>query len=118
MSPRLVLSVALRSDMTAFRERVRKDRRLRSSHAGPERAPRPPCWGLPTARLLTRVYLRSADGQDDRKATVTSDERGMTGLMLKKSRKDTLVEQAQDLVNGLSDAIAPHVERAKDELGP
>lgn len=38
--------------------------------------------------------------------------------MLKKSRKDTLVEQAQDLVNDISDAIAPHVERAKDELGP
>jgi hypothetical protein len=38
--------------------------------------------------------------------------------MLKKSRKDTLVEQAQDLVSDISDAIAPHVERAKDELGP
>ena len=38
--------------------------------------------------------------------------------MLKKSRKDTLVEQAQDLVNDISEAIAPHVERAKDELGP
>jgi hypothetical protein len=38
--------------------------------------------------------------------------------MLKKSRKDTLVEQAQDLVNDLSEAIAPHVEKAKDELGP
>jgi vacuolar-type H+-ATPase subunit H len=38
--------------------------------------------------------------------------------MLKKSRKDTLVEQAQGLVNDISDAIAPHVEKAKDELGP
>lgn len=38
--------------------------------------------------------------------------------MLKKSRKDTLVEQAQDLVNDISEAIAPHVERAKDELAP
>jgi vacuolar-type H+-ATPase subunit H len=38
--------------------------------------------------------------------------------MLKKSRKDTLVEQAQDLVSDISEAIAPHVERAKDELGP
>jgi hypothetical protein len=38
--------------------------------------------------------------------------------MLKKSRKDTLVEQAQDLVQDISDAIAPHVEKAKGELGP
>jgi F0F1-type ATP synthase membrane subunit b/b' len=38
--------------------------------------------------------------------------------MLKKSRKDTLVEQAQGLVHDISDAIAPHVEKAKDELGP
>jgi F0F1-type ATP synthase membrane subunit b/b' len=38
--------------------------------------------------------------------------------MLKKSRKDTLVEQAQGLANDISEAIAPHVERAKDELAP
>src|ERR1700712_1087631 len=44
--------------------------------------------------------------------------RGITEPMLKKSRKDTLVEQAQGLVHDISDAIAPHVEKARDELGP
>jgi hypothetical protein len=38
--------------------------------------------------------------------------------MFTKSRKDKFVEQAQDLAHDLSEAIAPHVERAKDELGP
>lgn len=43
---------------------------------------------------------------------------GAFQLMFTKSRKDTIVEQAQDLAHDLSEAIAPHVERAKDELGP
>jgi hypothetical protein len=38
--------------------------------------------------------------------------------MFAKSRKDKFVEQAQDLAHDLSEAIAPHVERARDELGP
>jgi hypothetical protein len=38
--------------------------------------------------------------------------------MFTKSRKDKFVEQAQDLAHDLSEAIAPHVERARDELGP
>ena len=38
--------------------------------------------------------------------------------MFTKSRKDKFVEQAQDLAHDLSEAIAPHVERAKDEIGP
>jgi hypothetical protein len=38
--------------------------------------------------------------------------------MFKKSSKDTLVEQAQGLASDISDAIAPHVERAQKELGP
>ena len=38
--------------------------------------------------------------------------------MFKKSRKDTLVEQAQSLASDISEAIAPHVERARDEVGP
>ena len=38
--------------------------------------------------------------------------------MFTKSRKDKFVEQAQDLAHDLSEAIAPHVEKAKDELGP
>ncbi len=43
---------------------------------------------------------------------------GAFQLMFTKSRKDKFVEQAQDLAHDLSEAIAPHVERAKDELGP
>ncbi len=38
--------------------------------------------------------------------------------MFTKSRKDTLVEQAQDLASDISEAIAPHVERARDEVAP
>jgi hypothetical protein len=38
--------------------------------------------------------------------------------MFAKSRKDKLVEQAQDLAHDLTEAIAPHVERARDEIGP
>ena len=38
--------------------------------------------------------------------------------MFTKSRKDKFVEQAQDLAHDISEAITPHVERAKDELGP
>jgi gas vesicle protein len=38
--------------------------------------------------------------------------------MFTKSRKETLVEQAQELAHDISEAIAPHVEKAKDELGP
>jgi vacuolar-type H+-ATPase subunit H len=38
--------------------------------------------------------------------------------MFTKSRKEKLVEQAQDLAHDISEAIAPHVEKAKEELGP
>ena len=38
--------------------------------------------------------------------------------MFAKSRKDKFVEQAQDLAHDLTEAIAPHVERARDELAP
>ena len=38
--------------------------------------------------------------------------------MFTKSRKQKFVEQAQELANDLSEAIAPHVERARDELAP
>jgi hypothetical protein len=38
--------------------------------------------------------------------------------MFAKSRKEKFVEQAQDLANDLSEAIAPHIERARDELAP
>ncbi len=38
--------------------------------------------------------------------------------MFTKSRKEKLVEQAQDLAHDLSEAITPAVEKAKDELGP
>jgi hypothetical protein len=38
--------------------------------------------------------------------------------MFKKSRKDALVDQAQSLASDISGAIAPHVERARDEVGP
>lgn len=38
--------------------------------------------------------------------------------MFAKSRKEKFVEQAQDLAHDLSEAIAPHVERARDELAP
>ncbi len=38
--------------------------------------------------------------------------------MFAKSRKEKFVEQAQDLAHDLTEAIAPHVERARDELGP
>jgi hypothetical protein len=38
--------------------------------------------------------------------------------MFTKSRKDKFVDQAQDLARDLTEAIAPHVERARDELAP
>lgn len=38
--------------------------------------------------------------------------------MFAKSRKEKFVEQAQGLASELSEAIAPHVERARDELAP
>ena len=38
--------------------------------------------------------------------------------MFAKTRKEKLVDQATDLANGISEAIAPHVEKAKDELAP
>ena len=38
--------------------------------------------------------------------------------MFTKSRKEKFVEQAQDLAHDISEAITPHVEKAKDELGP
>jgi hypothetical protein len=38
--------------------------------------------------------------------------------MFAKSRKEKFVEQAQDLAHDLTEAIAPHVERARDELAP
>ncbi len=38
--------------------------------------------------------------------------------MFAKSRKEKFVEQAQSLASDLTDAITPHVERARDELGP
>jgi hypothetical protein len=38
--------------------------------------------------------------------------------MFKKSSKDTLVEQAQGLASNISEAAAPHIERAQQELGP
>lgn len=38
--------------------------------------------------------------------------------MFKKSRKDTIVDQAQGLVRDLSDAVAPRLEQARDELAP
>jgi hypothetical protein len=38
--------------------------------------------------------------------------------MFAKSRKEKFVEQAQDLAHDLSEAIAPHVERARDQAAP
>jgi gas vesicle protein len=38
--------------------------------------------------------------------------------MFAKTRKDKLVEQAQDLAHDLTEAITPHVEKARDELAP
>jgi F0F1-type ATP synthase membrane subunit b/b' len=38
--------------------------------------------------------------------------------MFAKSHKEKFVEQAQDLAHDLTEAIAPHVERARDELAP
>ncbi len=38
--------------------------------------------------------------------------------MFAKSRKEKFVEQAQDLARDVSEAIAPHVDRARDELAP
>ena len=38
--------------------------------------------------------------------------------MFAKTRKEKFVEQAQDLARDVSEAIAPHVERARDELAP
>ena len=38
--------------------------------------------------------------------------------MFTKSRKEKFVDQAQDLAHDLTEAIAPHVERARDELAP
>lgn len=38
--------------------------------------------------------------------------------MFAKSRKEKLVEQAQDLAHDITEAIAPHVEKARDELAP
>ncbi len=38
--------------------------------------------------------------------------------MFTKSRKEKFVEQAQDLARDISEAVTPHVEKAKDELGP
>ncbi len=38
--------------------------------------------------------------------------------MFAKSRKEKLVEQAQDLAHDLTEAIAPHVDKARDELAP
>ncbi len=38
--------------------------------------------------------------------------------MFAKSRKEKFVEQAHGLATDLSEALAPHVERARDELGP
>jgi hypothetical protein len=38
--------------------------------------------------------------------------------MFAKTRKEKFVEQAQGLANDLSEAIAPHVEKARDELAP
>lgn len=38
--------------------------------------------------------------------------------MFAKSRKEKIVEQAQDLARDMSEAISPHVERARDELAP
>jgi hypothetical protein len=38
--------------------------------------------------------------------------------MFAKSRKEKFVDQAQDLAHDLTEAIAPHVERARDELAP
>lgn len=38
--------------------------------------------------------------------------------MFANSRKEKLVGHAQELAHDLSEAIAPHVERARDELGP
>lgn len=43
---------------------------------------------------------------------------GAAQPMFAKSRKEKFVEQAQDLANDLSEAIAPHIERARDELAP
>lgn len=38
--------------------------------------------------------------------------------MFTKSRKEKFVEQAQGLAHDLSEAITPHVEKARDELAP
>jgi hypothetical protein len=38
--------------------------------------------------------------------------------MFAKTRKEKFVEQAQDLAHDLTEAIAPHVEKARDELAP
>src|SRR5687768_3185895 len=49
---------------------------------------------------------------------VPTRTRGSLNPMFTKSRKQKFVEQAQELANDLSEAIAPHVERARDELAP
>lgn len=38
--------------------------------------------------------------------------------MFAKSRKDQIVGQAQEIAKDLTDAIAPHVDKAREELGP
>ena len=38
--------------------------------------------------------------------------------MFTKSRKEKFVDQAQDLANDLTEAIAPRIERARDEIAP
>ncbi len=38
--------------------------------------------------------------------------------MFTKSRKEKFVDQAQDLARDLTEAITPHVERARDEIAP
>jgi dsDNA-binding SOS-regulon protein len=43
---------------------------------------------------------------------------GAAQIMFAKSRKDKFVDQAQVLAHDLTEAVAPHVERARDELAP
>ena len=54
-------------------------------------------------------------------AYAKAEERRREGAaqpMFTKSRKEKFVEQAQDLAHDLTEAIAPHVERARDEIAP
>src|SRR5690242_12521246 len=99
MSPRLVCSVAFRSDMDCLPQWSMNERPARSSHGA--------------ARFRAAV---AAPGHDRAAAGVRVRRTEEEAAMSRRKTAHPLIDQAAEQAAALVDTVTPHVEAARDRL--